>query len=86
MGDQASPQVLEELQLLARLLHYLGKYGQGQWLGGFLGITSGWDPSVCKSNQHPNVRGEPVFSVMAADWFGEKSGWIGNVEDVKPLL
>jgi hypothetical protein len=53
MGDQASSQVLVELQLLARLLYYLGKYGQGQWLGGFLGITSGWDPSICKSNQHP---------------------------------
>jgi hypothetical protein len=29
-----------------------------------------------------NVRGEPVFSVMAAGWFCEKSGWIGKVEDV----
>ena len=33
-----------------------------------------------------NVRGEPVFSVMAAGWFGEKSRWIGKVEDVKLLL
>ena len=33
-----------------------------------------------------NVRGEPVFSVMAAGWFCEKSGWIGKVEDVKPVL
>ena len=32
------------------------------------------------------VRGEPVFSVMAAGWFCEKSGWIGKVEDVKPVL
>ena len=33
-----------------------------------------------------NVRGEPVFSVMAAGWFCGKSGWIGKVEDVKPVL
>ena len=33
-----------------------------------------------------NVRGEPVFSVMATGWFCEKSGWIGKVEDVKPVL
>jgi hypothetical protein len=33
-----------------------------------------------------NVWGEPVFSVMAASWFCEKSGWIGKVEDVKPVL
>jgi hypothetical protein len=33
-----------------------------------------------------NVRGEPVFSVMAARWFCEKSGWIGKVKDVKPVL
>jgi hypothetical protein len=33
-----------------------------------------------------NVRGEPVFSVMVAGWFCEKSGWIGKVEDVKPAL
>ena len=34
-----------------------------------------------------NVRGEPVFtSVMAAGWFCETSGWIGKVEDVKPVL
>ena len=31
-----------------------------------------------------NVQGEPVFSVMAAGWFCEKSGWIRKVEDVKP--
>jgi hypothetical protein len=40
---------------------------------------------MCRGNQlldvlnharsiHPNVRGEPVFSVMAAGWFCEKSG------------
>ena len=23
---------------------------------------------------------------MAVGWFGEKSGWIGKVEDVKPVL
>ena len=28
----------------------------------------------------------PVFSVMAADWFCEKFGWIEKVEDVKPVL
>jgi hypothetical protein len=33
-----------------------------------------------------NVRGEPVFSVMAGGWFCEKSSWIGKVEDVKPVL
>jgi hypothetical protein len=33
-----------------------------------------------------NVWGEPVFSVMAASWFCEKSGSIGKVEDVKPVL
>ena len=33
-----------------------------------------------------NVRGEPVFSVMVASWFCEKSGWIGEVEDAKPVL
>ena len=33
-----------------------------------------------------NARGEPVFSVMAAGWFCEKSSWIGKVEDVKPVL
>ena len=33
-----------------------------------------------------NVRGEPGFSVMAAGWFCEKSGGIGKVEDVKPVL
>ena len=34
-----------------------------------------------------NVRGEPIFiSVMVASWFCEKSGWIGKVEDVKPVL
>jgi hypothetical protein len=33
-----------------------------------------------------NVWGELVFSVMAGGWFCEKSGWIGKVEDVKPVL
>jgi hypothetical protein len=33
-----------------------------------------------------NVRGEPVFTVMAAGWICENSGWIGKVEDVKPML
>ena len=33
-----------------------------------------------------NVRREPIFSVMAASWFCEKCGWIGKVEDVKPVL
>jgi hypothetical protein len=33
-----------------------------------------------------NVWGEPVFSVMAAGWFCEKSGRTGKVEDVKPVL
>ena len=34
----------------------------------------------------PNVPGEPIFSVTAAGWFCEKSGGIGKVEDVKPVL
>ena len=33
-----------------------------------------------------NIRGELVFSVMAADWFCEKSSWIKKVEDVKLVL
>jgi len=33
-----------------------------------------------------NVRGEPIFSVMVAGWFCEKSGSIGKVEDVKPVF
>jgi hypothetical protein len=35
-----------------------------------------------------NVRGEPVFNIMAASWFYEKSGWIwgSGSEDVKPVL
>ena len=37
-------------------------------------------------DNRPNVQGEPVFSVMAAAWFYEKSVWIGKVEDVKPVL
>ena len=32
------------------------------------------------------VRGEPVFSVMAAGWFYKKSSCNGKVEDVKPVL
>ena len=40
-----------------------------------------------KDNLPSNVREEPVFiSVMAAGWFCEKSGWIGKVEDVKPVF
>ena len=27
-----------------------------------------------------------IISVMAVGWFCEKSGWIGKVEDVKPVL
>ena len=33
-----------------------------------------------------NVLGEPVFSVMMAGWFCEKSSWIGKVEDMKLVL
>ena len=33
-----------------------------------------------------NVRGEPVFSVMAAGWFCEKFGCFGKVEDAKSVL
>ena len=33
-----------------------------------------------------NVQGEPVFSVMVAGWFCEKSGCIAKVEDVKPVF
>jgi hypothetical protein len=38
------------------------------------------------THKHTNVRGEPGFRVTAAGWFCEKSGWIGKVEDVKPVL
>jgi hypothetical protein len=41
--------------------------------------------SLVFGNRH-NVRGEPVFNVMAAGWFCEKSGRNGKVEDVKPVL
>ena len=40
----------------------------------------------CKMAISTNVRGEPVFSVMAAGCFCEKSSWIGKVEDVKRVL
>jgi hypothetical protein len=33
-----------------------------------------------------NLVCEVALSVMAASWFFEKSGWIGKVEDVKPVL
>ena len=33
-----------------------------------------------------NVKGEPVFNVMVASWFCEKSSWIGKAEDVKHVL
>ena len=33
-----------------------------------------------------NVHVEPVFSVLVAGWFCEKSGWIWKVEDVKQGL
>ena len=39
-----------------------------------------------KKKSQPNVKGEPVFSVMASNWFCEKSGWIGKMEDVKPMF
>ena len=46
-----------------------------------------WDLKLKNVTCHlGNVRGEPVSSVMAAGWFCEKSGWIGKVEDVKPVL
>ena len=32
-----------------------------------------------KLAHNANVQGEPVFSVMAAGWFCEKSDWIGKV-------
>jgi hypothetical protein len=42
--------------------------------------------AMVRDNTGNNVRGEPVFSVMVAGWFCGKSGWIGKVEDVKPVL
>ena len=39
-----------------------------------------------EEEEEANVRGEPVLSVMATGWFCEKSGRIGKVEDVKPVL
>jgi hypothetical protein len=54
-------------------------------------VTSGFcpwafQPTPPDFSPWVNVRGEPVCSVMAAGWFREKSGWIGKVEDVKPVL
>jgi hypothetical protein len=43
-------------------------------------------PRHCSHGRLMQCRGEPVFSVMAAGWFCEKSGWIWKVEDVKPVL
>jgi hypothetical protein len=45
--------------------------------------TLGSQPLILPKN---NVQGEPVFIVMAAGWFCEKSGWIGKVEVVKLVL
>ena len=39
-----------------------------------------------KEEEEANVRGEPILSVTATGWFCEKSGRIGKVEDVKPVL
>ena len=33
------------------------------------------------SSLHTNVKGEPIFCVMMAGWFCEKSSSIGKVED-----
>ena len=49
-------------------------------------VSDKWTGWVWETTEWRNVRGEPVFSVMAAGWFCEKSGWIGKVEDVKPVL
>jgi hypothetical protein len=56
-----------------------------RWSGTFGKNPAGRHP-VASTRLHGNVRGEPVFSVMAAGWFCEKSGWIAKVEDVKPVL
>ena len=45
-----------------------------------------WKRKTWQQSGVTNGRGEPVFSVMAAGRFCEKSGWIGKVEDVKPVL
>ena len=34
----------------------------------------------------PASRCKAALSVMVGGWFCEKSGWIGKVEDVKPVL
>jgi hypothetical protein len=41
---------------------------------------------VMPKNLPDHCQGEPVFSVMAAGWFCEKSGCIGKVEDAKLVL
>jgi hypothetical protein len=43
-------------------------------------------PGIDANDLKINVWGEPVFSVMESSWFCEKSGWIGKVEDVRPVL
>jgi len=45
-----------------------------------------WDLGLGTWDLKPRVKQCPVFSVMAAGWFCEKSGWIGKVEDVKLVL
>jgi hypothetical protein len=47
-------------------------------------VAGGRGDPVGHAGSH--VQGEPVFSVTAAGWFCEQSGWIGRVEDVKLVL
>jgi hypothetical protein len=51
-----------------------------------LSAATGSLPVHCVLVMYSNVRGRPAFSVMTAGWFCEKSGLIGKVEDVKPVL
>jgi hypothetical protein len=54
---------------------------------GVLGINSTHIDELELGHVHTiNVRGEPLFGVMVAGWFCENFGWIGKVEDVKPVL
>jgi hypothetical protein len=45
--------------------------GNGKWEMEYITIPIIFNHKLCKT---PNVKGEPIISVMAAAWFCEKSG------------
>ena len=44
-------------------------------ISGYNNVQSGRPTTISQHHPHNNVRGEPVFSVMAAGWFCEMS-WL----------